>query len=213
MPQDTNHLTRRDAPQPVEGRVQITRYRPGQPVPARPSREHLIADWHVCVRRCCRAFAALLLASVVVAWTGPGTWNRLVQTASVFSPIPAYTVAGLLATLQRDPNGWSGRVVLVSGTAHSFGRSGVVTLRPPFTLSDPEAPGGAEAIVLAPGGPDPMLTVLRRLPLVGQVAPSPQWLHWGEPAVYRIKLRPIAALNCDTCYEAVLLDPAPGMAL
>lgn len=169
-----------------------------------------IAGRHARVRRRCRALASVVLASAVVGWAGSSAWTGLVQTASAFIPTQVYTVADLLGHLRRGPNGWSGRVVLVSGAVESYPRIGVAMVRIPLVLSNPEAPGGAEVIVLVQGAPDPVLTVLRWLPLVRRVVPSAQRLRWGEPAVYRIKLRRMEDPACDTCYEAVLLDAAPG---
>jgi hypothetical protein len=57
---------------------------------------------------------------------------------------------------------------------------------------------------------DPLLTVVRHLPLVRSVAAPPQVVHWGQVAVYRVQLRTLAdASGGRASYEAVLLDAAP----
>lgn len=175
------------------------------------------SGWRVRVGRRCGVLAALLLASVVVAWTGPGAWRRLAPTVGAFSPTPAYTLSNLLVTLQRDPNDWLGRVVRVraiaAGTPRWLPAAGSLTriadMRQP-RLVDAGA-GASVPLLFSPS--DRLLAALRRLPLIGPAVPSAQQPRWGEPAVYRIQIQRRINPACSSCYEAVLLDAAPGATL
>jgi hypothetical protein len=55
------------------------------------------------------------------------------------------------------------------------------------------------------------LTVLRRVPVLRQFMPTPQRLHWGAEATYRVQIHAVPAGACTSlpCYEALLLDVAP----
>jgi hypothetical protein len=61
------------------------------------------------------------------------------------------------------------------------------------------------------GPANPLLALLRRLPLVGRLVPGPQLLRWGRPAIYRVQVQDAAGRspNATRHYAAVLLDPAP----
>jgi hypothetical protein len=54
------------------------------------------------------------------------------------------------------------------------------------------------------------VTILRRLPLLGELLPAPQVLHWGVVTTYRVQVQAIHGGICGTgvCCEAVLLDAA-----
>jgi hypothetical protein len=59
--------------------------------------------------------------------------------------------------------------------------------------------------------PDPLLTFVRWVPLLGGLLPARQVVDWGEVATYRVELRAVTDVPCSasTCYEAMLLDAAP----
>jgi hypothetical protein len=67
-------------------------------------------------------------------------------------------------------------------------------------------------LVLVPLDPPPAVAVLRRLPLLRGLVPAPQALRWGAVATYRVRLQAIPESICDSdiCFEALLLDAAPG---
>jgi hypothetical protein len=60
-------------------------------------------------------------------------------------------------------------------------------------------------------GSDPLLAVVRRVPLMGGLLPAPQELDWGEVATYQVELRatPDGPCGDGACYEALVLDAAP----
>jgi hypothetical protein len=68
--------------------------------------------------------------------------------------------------------------------------------------------GWAEGLPLALGPANPIRAFLRRLPVVGRVAPRAQTLHWDTLAIYRVQFRALHGNACAACYEAVLLDAA-----
>jgi hypothetical protein len=78
-------------------------------------------------------------------------------------------------------------------------------------LMNREASGGRPGLPLAWGSADALLVFLRRLPLLGNLLPAPQRLHWGEVATYRVRVQAIPGSSCGSgaCFEAVLLDAAP----
>jgi hypothetical protein len=59
----------------------------------------------------------------------------------------------------------------------------------------------------------PLLAFLRRVPLLGGIVPARQGVGWMAPATYRVQLRPVPAISCGylPCYQALLLDAAPGV--
>jgi hypothetical protein len=75
--------------------------------------------------------------------------------------------------------------------------------------ADPAPTGGPLPLVRA--GPDPLLAVVRRVPLLGGLLPVPQVVDWGEVVTYRVELRTTADEPCGAgaCYEAMVLDAAP----
>jgi hypothetical protein len=57
---------------------------------------------------------------------------------------------------------------------------------------------------------DPLLTLIRQMPLVGQFLSSPQAVNRRAVATYRVRLGALLTSSCPAspCYEAVLLDTA-----
>jgi hypothetical protein len=126
-----------------------------------------------------------------------------------------FTVDELTTLLARDPGAWLGRTVLVRGVAQACQGSGssasaLYCRRLPQDLRDPGLGGASERLPLVWGTQGSTLAFLRRVPLLGGLAPAPQVIQWDALATYRVKLRATAGESCGaaTCYEA-LLDIAP----
>jgi hypothetical protein len=79
---------------------------------------------------------------------------------------------------------------------------------PRFSLRDPDPAAALDRLDLTWRPGDPLLTVLRRVPLVGGILPAPHVIRWDVVAVYRVYLR-VERPCGGACYEAVLLDAAP----
>jgi hypothetical protein len=128
---------------------------------------------------------------------------------------PVYSVAKLRSHLLEDPQPWLGRTLLVRGEAIARGcraEAGTLVLCSPrlVFLTDPGPTLAGASLPLVSASPDPWLTSVRRLPLLGSVLPPPQVVHWGQVAVYRVRVRSRADTSGGPAsYEAVLLDAAP----
>ncbi len=145
--------------------------------------------------------------------------------AERFAPVgPVYTVAAVRAGLQRRPQVWVGRTVLVRGIiagALSWGTPGYSAsaqpmnpLYPPPGLNIrirlvPLATGGIPPRLwtgpdlwvsphLAPYPSGPIVGALRRLPLVAGLFPAPpQWdTLLGASSVFRLTLLPLHGTRC-----------------
>lgn len=66
-------------------------------------------------------------------------------------------------------------------------------------------PGGGGSLPLVLGPQDGLLAALRRLPVVGALAPPPQAPVWGRPVMYWVQVEAVRGPEGAT-YEAVLLD-------
>jgi hypothetical protein len=153
----------------------------------------------------------VLIASTTVALLALGA-----QVAGRQVGGPVYTVAALRAQVAQDPEAWMGRTVQVRALASvctawltAAHVSPCLNWRP--ALTDPHDDG--DALPLVSGPVPPPVALLRRLPLIGQMAPAPQSPRWDGMDVYRVQLH---ALSCGPpqqpeCYEALLLDAAPGL--
>jgi hypothetical protein len=157
------------------------------------------ADWRI---------TALGLVLVAVLAVVAFDWS--------FNVSPVYSVAALRARLAGDPRPWLGRRLLVRGEAIVVAcptDPGTPVLCPPpwGYLTDPGPSLAVEPLPLEWAGTDPLLTAVRRLPLVADFIPPPQVVHWEQVAVYRVQLRAAAIGLCGMppCYEVVLLDAAP----
>jgi hypothetical protein len=66
----------------------------------------------------------------------------------------------------------------------------------------------SKPLLLTWAAPDPLLTLVRRLPLAGQVLSPPQVVRWWVVATYRVRLAALPANACPAppCFGAVLLD-------
>jgi hypothetical protein len=84
--------------------------------------------------------------------------------------------------------------------------------RPPgIVLGDADPAEIVAPLPLVWASPNPLLGVVRRVPLLGDLLPAPQAVIWEEVATYRVELRAMSDESCGaaTCYEALVLDAAP----
>jgi hypothetical protein len=152
-----------------------------------------------------------LLAVLGLAGLAPAVAGLSAQ----LDPGPVYTVAQVQAQLARRPGAWAGRTVRVSGRAVAcairFERGYLRCVGEEPRLIDPDAGPASEPLPLVWGARDRLLTMVRRVPLLGGLLPAPQAVTWGAVATYRVGLQVIPGEPCAAaCYEAVLLDAAPG---
>jgi len=123
---------------------------------------------------------------------------------------PVYTVAAVDMNLQRDPECWVGRTVLLQGRVIvSYHWRTHNELLVGAELADSRVRGGG-ALPLAPGPKDSLWAFLRRLPLIGDMAPPLQALHRGAIGIVRVQLRAVRDEMGAIRYEATLLDAASG---
>ena len=131
---------------------------------------------------------------------------------------PLYTLAAVRRHLHAGPTGWIGRSVEVRAVATLcatwLSGEGSPCLDQQPRLIDPGGDGSTLSLSVADAPAAPLLSALRRLPLVGPLAPSPQppLLRWGIPWVYTIRLQrtPCADDASQTCDQALLLDALPA---
>jgi hypothetical protein len=146
-------------------------------------------------------------ASLATLWLAAGPGHE--QAGAL------YSVQEVQMGLAHDPDAWLGRTVWVRGIAardscRSLTPSLAGTTCRDWRLGLFDA-AGAAPLPLTLGAPNPLLALLRRLPLAGQLVPPPQVVQWGAVATYRVQLRAAPAGPCASpaCYEALLLDAAP----
>jgi hypothetical protein len=142
----------------------------------------------------------------------------ILQVADRTGDGPVYTVAALRAHLAHDPAAWLDRPLRVRAMASVCTAWNAATHVRPCqtwgpTLTDPGGAYGAEALPVVAAPAPPLVSFLRRLPLIGSVAPAPQQPRWDSLDTYQIQLH---AVVCDLkalrpCYYyARLLDAAPA---
>jgi hypothetical protein len=128
---------------------------------------------------------------------------------------PVYTVAQLQAHLARDPTALVGRTLRVRGIANPAGCSTTDAQQgapcPDRWRQGIVDPDGVTLLPLTAGPSNPLLAFVRRVPVLGGLAPAPQAVHWGVLATYRVRLGAMPHSLCGTtpCYEARLLDATP----
>lgn len=124
--------------------------------------------------------------------------------------LPVATVSALQHQIAPHPQEWWGRTVRVQAVIVGF-------LRPlpdhqrrmHLALIDPGVPDGPwSELLLVPGAENPLLHLLRTLPLVGVLVPPAQRVQWQARHTYRIQLWPLPGPSCALCSQAVLLDAA-----
>jgi hypothetical protein len=120
-----------------------------------------------------------------------------------------YTIVELTRQIERDPGVWNGHDAWVRGRA--------VLDRPPrdpsdlpthFMLVDADVPPSSLALNVVMGPEDPLLAALRRVPLLGALAPGAQSLQLKVTKVYHIQVRLPCPVTCARYVQAILLDAA-----
>jgi hypothetical protein len=154
-----------------------------------------------------RAHALILILILLVSVAG-GALALYIQRAPAD---PTFSVAQARALLARHRRTWGGRVIRIRGT--------VTTTQETFPCARPSCAlvGIADSIDDAPAltlwlgqeADNPFWAAIRRVPVVGLIAPSRQQPIVARPATYHIRL--LAHPNCSgmRCYDAVLLDSQP----
>jgi hypothetical protein len=154
---------------------------------------------------CALGLAVVALTTGILQATGRGVRGAV------------YTVAQLRAHLRQDTRGWVGQTLWVRGQIAGCrgilpaGAHSVCREWDQYYLTDATAPA-TEPLPVKRENPSPLLAALRRLPLASWLLPGQQQIRWGTLTTYRVLLRATTALVCRTspCYEALLLDAAPG---
>jgi hypothetical protein len=149
------------------------------------------------------------LAPLAIRWLAAGPGHG--QASAV------YTVAQVRDHLARDRAAWVGRTVRIRALAepcpargNPYGPMGCP--RPQPDLADPEGADLADPLPLVVGSGSPLLAALRRLPLVGGWVPPLPAPPWEVLHTYQVRLQAAPGGSCGValCFEAVLLDAAPG---
>ena len=162
------------------------------------------------------ALCATAILVATLGWATPGAWSRFSHAMRAgLAGRPMYSVAAVRTSLARDPQEWSGRVVLVRAAltidpTRSYCPDGPMSCLSTWApiLVDPRHPNPSAGLALAYGAPNPLWVALRRLPLVRSLVPRPQLLRWGRLATYRVRLH--AAPGCRACALALLIDAYGG---
>jgi hypothetical protein len=121
-----------------------------------------------------------------------------------------YSVSEVQANLERHPEAWVGRTVWVRGIVLPAGCGASDSMpchdKPVYVLDRT----GAALLPLAEQRLNPLLALLRRLPLVHLLMPQLQVVRWGALATYRVRLMAVPATVCGPtpCYRMLLLDAA-----
>jgi hypothetical protein len=149
-------------------------------------------------------FGLALTSSVLIAITGS---IRVSQG-------PVYTVAQVQAGMAHQPDTWVGRTVRMRGVAVPPGcveRESMLCVKTASYLAYIIDPTRLALLPLTQGPANPLLSLLRKLPLAATLEASAQRPHWDEIAIYRVQLlvAPPATCALAPCYQALLLDAAP----
>jgi len=117
----------------------------------------------------------------------------VVETRILTAPSTVYTVAQARAGMMRQPRSWVGRTVLVRARAFPLGANCPPSI--PWCTNVVLADGDAllststlVAIAAGPTRPDPLVSLLRRVPLVDRMIRQPQQVDWSHVATYRVHL-------------------------
>ncbi len=157
-----------------------------------------------------RCHGGLRRPLVATLFLGAGGLVAAGAMQASLGPSPAITVSALQHRIAPYPEAWRGRAVAVRATVVGF-------LRPlpdhqrrmQLALIDPGLPNGPwSELWLLQGPENPLLHVLRALPLLGALVPPAQHVEWQALRTYRVQLWPLPGHPCDLCTQAVLLDAA-----
>lgn len=202
---------------PLRPHGRMRKLRPARPSAAGPGTPP--ASWG---RPNCRPVLVLLLplAAIVAAVLSWGGRSGMVWPPNLGNTGPVYTVAAVREHLAHDARGWVRRTILVRGSlapcmvVSSAGDVPCAAMVPgawPLDLVDPDRPADVEPLPLMRGDSNQALALLRRLPVLQDLVPAAQDVHWEGVATYRVQLQAMAHGLCGAgdCYGAVLLDAAP----
>jgi hypothetical protein len=155
--------------------------------------------------------AASRLVVLLALGLGACTYAWWARTGSAQGE-PVYTVAALRENLEHDPSAWLHRTVRVRAIPALRWCLVWTTPSPSCQLWEPAllstGTGATAPLPLAWGSAPPLLAFLRRTPLLDEVAPPPQPIHWATPGIYRVRLQSMTCFSPGTspCYEAIVLD-------
>ncbi len=118
----------------------------------------------------------------------------VVETRILAAPATIYTVAQARAGMIRQPRSWVGRTVLVRARAFPLGANCPPSI--PWCTNVVLADGNAllattptlVAMAAGPARPDPLVSLLRRVPLADRLIRQPQQVDWSHVATYRVHL-------------------------
>ncbi len=138
----------------------------------------------------------------------------VVETRILAVPGTVYTVAQAHAGMIRQPQLWVGRTVLVRAHAFPLGTS-----CPPINpwCTNVVLVDGASLLANTPtlvamaadaARPDPLVSQLRRVPLVDRLIPQPQQVDWSHVATYRVHL---SAQSFSPCIAPCMNVQLAGM--
>jgi hypothetical protein len=128
-----------------------------------------------------------------------------------------YSVAALRTLVERAPAQWLGQELVVRGLVGPCPWWGVAAriehcAGQPLVLIGAPGEAAASPLPLVRPAPQPLLSMMRSLPILGDLLPrSPALvLHWSTVTTYRIRVQAIANSICGThtCYQATLLAAA-----
>jgi hypothetical protein len=154
-----------------------------------------------------------ILAATVIVILG---WTRVPAATGAFPPTlvsPVYGLPQVRRELDRDPRAWLGRTLRVQGTlvpdtawtcSHVAACADV-----PLSFVLPGATGRTTHLPVRWEPAAPLVSALRRLPLVGRLLPSPQGSTWGAPAIYCVQIQHIRGRRPINAYQIVVLDASP----
>lgn len=157
--------------------------------------------------------AALVLALLIAALAAGGAVALAILQGPGGGEGPVYTVARLQAAAGRPGSGLDGATVSVRGYVWhgTMAGMGIGSDRWIFALADgQDAPDSSPTVMVTIGPEDRWLSRLRRLPMIGSLAPQPQAVAMSSEATYRLRLSLVTDLAVCTarrpCIHAELLD-------
>jgi hypothetical protein len=154
---------------------------------------------------------AVLCLAVMLAWAARG------DSAGNADSGHTYTMAEMQTLLAHHSDAWYGRTIRVRGvvTGCPYRLPGTCASWQPelrFPETRPSKVGAGLLLVPVPARPDGLTALLRRIPLVRALVGGPQVVQWDVAATYQVRLQAVDGSHCGggPCYEALLLDAAPG---
>jgi len=118
----------------------------------------------------------------------------VIEIRILATPSAVYTVAQARAGMIRQPRSWVGRTVLVRARAFPLGANCPPSIpwctNVVLTDGDSLLSTTPTLVTMAagPARPDPLVSLLRRVPLVDRLIAQPQQVDWSHVATYRVHL-------------------------